>query len=151
MQSVGGGITENWRQKSIKIWSILKQINILPSFQNTKTWCLFRDLIKPISLIIIFSGGSREIETYDDILKFRKATGCSSVMVARSAEWNASVFRKRGKLPLDTMIRSYLKLAIDYDNSPSNTKYCIQNMLRELQESELGKKFLETQTLGQMR
>ncbi|CAB0009785.1 unnamed protein product [Nesidiocoris tenuis] len=112
------------------------------------------DLLKKISQLltipVIANGGSREIETYDDILKFRKATGCSSVMVARSAEWNASVFRKRGKLPLDTMIRSYLKLAIDYDNSPSNTKYCIQNMLRELQESELGKKFLETQTLGQM-
>uniref|UniRef100_A0A0A9XKU3 tRNA-dihydrouridine(20) synthase [NAD(P)+]-like n=1 Tax=Lygus hesperus TaxID=30085 RepID=A0A0A9XKU3_LYGHE len=112
------------------------------------------DLLKKISraltIPVIANGGSREIEKFEDIAKFRKATGCSSIMLARAAEWNASVFRKDGKLPLDFMIKSYLKLAIDYDNSPSNTKYCIQNMLRELQESELGKKFLETQTLSQM-
>lgn len=40
----------------------------------------------------------------------------------------------------------YLKLSVDYDNPPNNTKYCVQNMLRELQESPLGKKFLESQT-----
>lgn len=97
-----------------------------------------------------FSGGSREIETFDDIDKFKELTNCSSVMIARSAEWNVTIFNREGKLPMDDLIKNYLKYAVDYDNSPSNTKYCIQNILRELQETEKGKKFLETQTLQQI-
>lgn len=77
-------------------------------------------------------------------------TGCSSVMLARAAEWNCSIFRKDGLLPMDTVITEYLKLCVDYDNSPSNTKYCVQNILRELQETPRGRKFLECQTLEQI-
>lgn len=77
-------------------------------------------------------------------------TGCASVMLARAAEWNCSIFRKDGMLPMDTIIKEYLKLAVDYDNSPSNSKYCIQNILRELQETPRGRKFLECQTLEQI-
>ncbi|CAB0029536.1 unnamed protein product [Trichogramma brassicae] len=94
--------------------------------------------------------GVKEIEKYKDILQFKKDTGCSSVMIARAAEWNCSIFRSAGLLPIDEVIKSYLKLACDYDNSPSNTKYCIQNILRELQETPLGKRFLDTQTLEQI-
>lgn len=71
-------------------------------------------------------------------------------MIARAAEWNCSIFRKEGLLPMDTVIKEYLKLAIDYDNSPSNTKYCIQNILRELQDTPRGRKFLDCQTLEQI-
>lgn len=99
----------------------------------------------------MFSGGSKEIEINEDIKKFKDETGCSSVMIARAAEWNVSIFRKEGKLPLDEVISTYLKCAIDFDNSPSNTKYCIQNILRELQDSDKGREFLESQTLQQMR
>lgn len=100
--------------------------------------------------LYIFSGGSKEIEKFSDIAKFWKATGASSVMLARAAEWNCSIFRKKGMLPLDVVIKSYLKYAVDYDNSPSNSKYCVQNMLRELQETPRGKRFLECQTLEQI-
>lgn len=109
-----------------------------------------RRISESLSIPIIANGGSKEIETYDDIHKFREITNCSSVMIARAAEWNVTVFNKEGKLPLDDVIKNYLKYAVDYDNSPSNTKYCIQNMLRELQDTEKGKKFLETQTLQQI-
>jgi tRNA-dihydrouridine synthase 2 len=71
-------------------------------------------------------------------------------MIARTAEGNCSIFRKQGLLDLESVIVNYLKYAIDYDNSPSNTKYCIQNMLKELQETPRGKKFLECQTLEQI-
>lgn len=71
-------------------------------------------------------------------------------MIARAAEENCSIFRPEGKKDLDDVIKAYLKLAIDYDNSPSNTKYCVQNMLKELQETPRGKKFLECQTLEQI-
>lgn len=71
-------------------------------------------------------------------------------MLARSAQWNCSIFRKEGLLPMEDVIKSYLRYAVDYDNSPSNTKYCIQNILREFQESPLGRKFLDSQTLEQI-
>lgn len=100
--------------------------------------------------MLFFSGGSKEIEKYNDVLKFRDITGCKSVMLARAAEWNCSIFRNEGMLPMDTVIEEYLKLAVDYDNSPSNTKYCIQNILRELQETPRGRQFLECQTLKQI-
>lgn len=68
-------------------------------------------------------------------------------MLARAAQGNCSIFRKEGLLPLDDVITSYLKYCIDYDNAPSNSKYCVQNILKELQETPRGKKFLECQTL----
>ncbi|XP_045511221.1 tRNA-dihydrouridine(20) synthase [NAD(P)+]-like isoform X1 [Colias croceus] len=112
------------------------------------------DIIKYVaerlSIPVIANGGSKEIEKYTDIIKFKNLTGCSSVMLARAAEWNCSIFRKEGLLPMDTVIKEYLKLAIDFDNSPSNTKYCIQNVLRELQDTPRGRKFLDCQTQEQI-
>lgn len=92
----------------------------------------------------------QEVEKRADIFRFKADTGCSSVMLARAAEWNCSIFRKEGLLPMDEVIRAYLKLAVDYDNSPSNTKYCVQNILRDLQETPLGRRFLDAQTLQQI-
>ncbi|KAM3964688.1 LOW QUALITY PROTEIN: dihydrouridine synthase 2 [Aphomia sociella] len=103
-----------------------------------------------ISIPVIANGGSKEIEKHNDIYKFKELTGCSSVMIARAAEWNCSIFRKEGLLSMDTVIKDYLKLAVDYDNSPSNTKYCIQNILRDLQETPRGRQFLECQMLEQI-
>ncbi|CAK1549872.1 unnamed protein product [Leptosia nina] len=103
-----------------------------------------------ISIPVIANGGSKEIEKYSDIFKFKEMTGSSSVMIARAAEWNCSIFRKEGLLPMDTVITEYLKLAVDFDNSPSNTKYCVQNVLRELQDTPRGRKFLDCQTLEQI-
>lgn len=48
---------------------------------------------------------------------------------------------------MDDVIQEYLKLCVEYDNSATNSKYCVQMMLRELQETPRGKKFLECQTL----
>lgn len=102
------------------------------------------------SIFNYFSGGSKEILCYNDIGKFKQETGCSSVMLARAAQANCSIFRKEGMIDLEEVIKEYLKYAVDYDNAPSNTKYCVQNMLKELQETPRGKKFLECQTLEQI-
>lgn len=100
--------------------------------------------------LFYFSGGSREIEKYADIEKFRVECGASSVMVGRTAQGNCSIFCSKGLKPLDNVIKDYLKYAVDFDNSPSNTKYCVQNMLKELQETPRGKRFLDCQTLEQI-
>lgn len=103
-----------------------------------------------LCLFLFFSGGSREIEKNIDIEKFRSECGASSVMIARAAQWNCSIFRAEGLKELDDVIKDYLKYAVDYDNAPSNTKYCVQNILKELQETPMGKRFLECQTLEQI-
>lgn len=71
-------------------------------------------------------------------------------MLARVAKWNCSIFRKEGVLQMDEVIKSYLKYSVDFDNPPSNSKYCVQNILKELQETPRGKKFLDCQTMEQI-
>jgi tRNA-dihydrouridine synthase 2 len=50
------------------------------------------------------------IKCYEDLLKFKDDCGASSVMVARAAMWNCSVFRKDGVVPLDTVVKRYLEI-----------------------------------------
>ncbi|RWS03170.1 tRNA-dihydrouridine(20) synthase-like [NAD(P)+], partial [Dinothrombium tinctorium] len=102
------------------------------------------------NLQLNFSGGSGEIQEYTDIDTFKNETNASSVMLSRAAEHNCSIFRKEGLLPLDTVICSYLQYAVKYDNHVSNTKYCIQQMLGSLQETEKGRAFLSAQHLKEI-
>ena len=85
------------------------QFDIFQTFRNRKEKGreAFQYLMFPPSLP---SGGSRTIKTLADIESFRKLTGASSVMVARAAEWNCSVFRKEGPLPYTEVMHSYLKI-----------------------------------------
>ncbi|KAI3371356.1 hypothetical protein L3Q82_023552, partial [Scortum barcoo] len=85
-----------------------------------------------------------------DIEKFREATGATSVMLARAAMWNASVFSKQGPLPLEKVMEEYLKYAIQYENHALNTKYCLCQMLRDKVESPLGKQVQAAQTNGEI-
>jgi len=103
-----------------------------------------------LSIPVIANGGSREIQCYDDIAKFKARTGASSVMIARAAMWNCSVLSCDGMLPLDDVIKRYLTYCIHFDNQFTYTKYTVQNMLRDLQESPRGKAFLETQTMREI-
>ncbi|CAL1286356.1 unnamed protein product [Larinioides sclopetarius] len=108
---------------------------------------VIRAISEVVSIPVIANGGSGEITCYGDFETFRKATGASSVMIARQAEWNCSIFRKNGKLPLDDVIEKYIRYAIEYDSNVWNTKYCIQQMLGSLQESERGKVLLSAQKM----
>lgn len=71
-------------------------------------------------------------------------------MIARTAEKNCSIFKRDGKVELCAIIKDYLHHAVDYDNVAPNTKYCIQNMLRNIQETEQGRLFLESSSLQQI-
>ncbi len=55
-------------------------------------------------------------------------TAAVSVMVARAAQWNMSVFRSAGLLPAHDVAREYLSLALQFDNHVENSKYCVQTM-----------------------
>lgn len=63
-----------------------------------------RVVSEQLTIPVIANGGSRDIEKYEDILKFRNECGTSSVMIARAAEWNVSIFRKEGNQILHRII-----------------------------------------------
>ncbi|KFV18419.1 tRNA-dihydrouridine(20) synthase [NAD(P)+]-like, partial [Tauraco erythrolophus] len=103
------------------------------------------DVIKAISeavsIPVIANGGSHDfIKEYTDIETFQKATAASSVMIARAAMWNPSIFRKEGLFPLKEVMQDYIKYVLRYDNHYTNTKYCLCQMLREQLETTQGKK-----------
>ncbi|NXE62528.1 DUS2L synthase, partial [Calcarius ornatus] len=109
------------------------------------------DVIKAISeavsIPVIANGGSHDfIKEYADIETFQKATAASSVMIARAAMWNPSVFRKEGFCPLKDVMQDYIKYAVRYDNHYTNTKYCLCQMLREQLETTQGKKLHAAQS-----
>lgn len=97
-------------------------------------------IAESLSIPVIANGGSEDIiNTYKDIENFRVMSGASSVMIARSAQWNMSIFREEGLLPIHDVIKDYLRLAIRYDNHFINCKFCIQEVMRDKQEGEIGK------------
>ncbi|KAM4767508.1 tRNA-dihydrouridine(20) synthase [NAD(P)+]-like isoform 2-T2 [Cyanocitta cristata] len=109
------------------------------------------DVIKAISeavsIPVIANGGSHDfIKEYADIETFQKATAASSVMIARAAMWNPSIFRKEGFCPLKDVMQDYIKYAVRYDNHYTNTKYCLCQMLREQLETTQGKKLHAAQS-----
>lgn len=89
-----------------------------------------RAIVESVSIPVIANGGSNHIKSYSDIIKFRERTGASSVMLARAAMKNPSIFRSDNVLePGKKVICEYLKLAIKYDNYVHNSKYSIQTMI----------------------
>lgn len=55
-----------------------------------------RQIAANVKIPVIANGGSRDIERFTDIAKFKEMCGASSVMIARAAEWNVSIFRPQG-------------------------------------------------------
>lgn len=112
-----------------------------------------RAVAESLSIPVIANGGSTDMKTHEDILKFKEACGTTSVMVARAAQVNPSIFREEGPLPIDDVAREYLKICVDYDNSVSNTKYTLSTMYRpvkKIQKSPMGRLFDDTESLEQI-
>ena len=114
------------------------------------------DAIKTIAehcrIPVIANGGSSNnrnssTNTYSGIREFWSKSGASSVMIARGAEWNPSIFREGDKDDVMLMIDKYLDYAIKYDYPFNISKYCVQQLLGSLQESELGRNFLNSSTM----
>ena len=99
---------------------------------------IIKQVAQALSIPVIANGGSNEINKYEDIIRFRDETAASSVMVARAAQWNPSVFRKEGLLPVEDVLKEVMKIAIDYDNEFVNTKYIVCKMIREVCKNEVG-------------
>jgi len=97
-----------------------------------------RPLVDEFQIPLVANGGSNEVKTQEDIRAFRSRTKADSVMLARAAMWNFSIFRKEGPLPLDTIVRDYLRLCVQYENATQNTKYVVQHILQDQVDSPRG-------------
>eukprot|EP00730_Choanoeca_flexa_P006273 TRINITY_DN12123_c1_g2_i4.p1 TRINITY_DN12123_c1_g2~~TRINITY_DN12123_c1_g2_i4.p1 ORF type:complete len:535 (+),score=140.00 TRINITY_DN12123_c1_g2_i4:145-1605(+) len=84
---------------------------------------IIKAVAKELTIPVIANGGSLDFTSYADLDKFKERCGASSVMVARAAQANMSIFRQQGPLEQLEVTKEYLKLAIRYDNSLANTKY----------------------------
>lgn len=50
--------------------------------------------------------------------------------------------RREGPLPLDTVVKDYIRLSVDTNNRSSNTKYCLAQMLHEEMDGRVGRSLL---------
>lgn len=71
-----------------------------------------------------------DIFYHEDIRIMKERTKADSVMIARGAQWNPSIFSKDGMLPVYQMMKEYLDISIDVGNHFTNTKYGLIHMVR---------------------
>ncbi|KAH9618320.1 hypothetical protein KSS87_009002, partial [Heliosperma pusillum] len=89
-------------------------------------WNEIADVVSAISIPVI---GNGDVFDYEDFLSIKLATGAASVMVARGALWNASIFSPLGKLPWEEVKKVYVKKSILWDNDIKSTKHTLKEMI----------------------
>eukprot|EP00055_Hartaetosiga_balthica_P015527 m.92306 g.92306 ORF g.92306 m.92306 type:complete len:479 (-) comp8888_c1_seq4:93-1529(-) len=90
---------------------------------------MMREVVAHVKIPVIANGGSTQISSYEKAMAWKEKTGCASIMLARCAQNNLSIFRKEGPLRKREVAREYFKLAVRYDNTLANTKYCLLKLL----------------------
>lgn len=89
-----------------------------------------RAIAKEISIPLIANGGSSRMKDYSSAMEFKNSTKASSVMIARAAMKNPSIFNSNNIIEsAENMIKEFLKLAVRYDNYLATTKYTIQALI----------------------
>ncbi len=95
-------------------------------------WAVLRPLVQALTIPVVANG---DLYTRQHVEDIRALSGCAGVMLARPALYNPSVFRTLGKepalplLPLDDVVRDYLRLCLRYDNHAANSKYVVMEMM----------------------
>lgn len=89
-------------------------------------WDGIAEVVSALSIPVIANG---DVFEYADFQRIKDATGAASVMVARGAAWNASVFRPDGMLSWEHVKREYVKKCVDWDNDVKSTKHTLKEML----------------------
>ncbi|KAI8321918.1 FMN-linked oxidoreductase [Martensiomyces pterosporus] len=89
-------------------------------------WHRLNDVVKTLpDLPVILNG---DVFKYEDAQRARDETGATSVMTARGAIENPSIFRPEGMLPPLDVAHVYIKTAVRMSNTFSNTKYSLMQM-----------------------
>ncbi|KAG5392914.1 hypothetical protein IGI04_022877 [Brassica rapa subsp. trilocularis] len=110
-------------------------------------WDEIADVIAALSIPVIANG---DVLEYDDFSRIKTATGAASVMVARGAMWNASVFSPKGKSHWEDVKKKYIRKSILWNNDVKSTKYTIKEMIAHHSCLELaeGKSLNKADTLA---
>ncbi|KAB2632072.1 tRNA-dihydrouridine(20) synthase [NAD(P)+]-like [Pyrus ussuriensis x Pyrus communis] len=109
-------------------------------------WSEIADVVASLSIPVIANG---DVFEYEDFQRIKVATGTSSVMVARGALWNASIFCPKGKLPWEDVKREYVRKSILWDNDIKSTKHTLREMITHHSSLELaeGKAVIKSESL----
>lgn len=109
-------------------------------------WSEIADVVAALSIPVIANG---DVFEYQDLQSIKVATGAASVMVARGALWNASIFNPKGKVPLEQVKKEYVRKSILWDNDIKNTKYTLKEMIAHVSSLEYpeGKAVTKSDTL----
>ncbi|KAK8717393.1 hypothetical protein V6N13_044664 [Hibiscus sabdariffa] len=80
------------------------------------------------------------------------ANGASSVMVARGALWNASIFSPKGKAHWEDVKREYVRKSISWDNDVKSTKHTLKEMIMHYSCLEFpeGKAVIKSENLADL-
>lgn len=96
--------------------------------RDNAQWGEIRAVVDALSIPVIANG---DVFQYDDFAPCREATGASSIMVARAAMWNASVFRPEGLLDWELVKREYVKRCVLWDNGVKYSKHTVKEMIMQ--------------------
>jgi len=67
------------------------------------------EIVKISPVPVIANGASGDIRAYQDVLDLRNRCTTTSIMLARAAELNPSIFRKEGLISSSEVVQAYLK------------------------------------------
>ncbi|GLU13378.1 hypothetical protein SLE2022_300160 [Rubroshorea leprosula] len=112
-------------------------------------WNEIADIVAALSIPVIANG---DVFEYDDFQRIKIATGASSVMVARGALWNASIFSPKGKVHWEDVKREYVRKSILWDNDVKSTKQTLKEMIMHYSCLELteGKAVIKAENLADL-
>ena len=88
-------------------------------------WEIFEFLADKMKIPLIANG---DLFTQSDLHRLKESKWVDSFMLARAAQWNPSVFRKEGLLPISEVMLEYVKLSKLYDMHYKNAKYTLTHM-----------------------
>ncbi|KAL6573101.1 hypothetical protein OROHE_002577 [Orobanche hederae] len=112
-------------------------------------WSEVANVVAALSIPVMANG---DVFDYEDFERIKVATGASSVMVARGALWNASIFSPKGKIPWEDVKREYMRKSILWDNDVKSTKHTLKEMIMHYSCLELpeGKGVIKSETLADL-
>lgn len=112
-------------------------------------WNEIADVVAALSIPVIANG---DVFEYEDIERIKCATGASSVMIARGALWNASIFSPLGKLPWEEVKKKYVRKSILWDNDVKSSKHTLKEMIMHHSCLELpeGKAVIKSESLADL-
>jgi tRNA-dihydrouridine synthase 2 len=110
-----------------------------------------REVARTLSIPVIANGESSCISSFDDIAKSKEKCGASSIMIARTALSNPSIFRSEGLLSMEDEIRNFLDKACFFDEDCQHSKYVISRILGgAVSNDERGKSTIQAATMSEI-